>query len=162
LILDQLSEHKEDSQQRNWAVHEDFEVIKTLLEDVVKVVDEIDPSVSKTILKEDESRYINDLILLYQMEHRPKLRIALLHVFGCCCQLGEDFVSTLLCSVLPTELAQDLMQDHSDMTKFLTTALMLTMIFSTGEPVPYHHYVQVTFCKLFRLSFSLCGVWHSG
>ena len=142
-VLDQLTEHKEDSQQRNWAVHEDYEEIKTLLEDVVKVVDEIDPSISKAVLKEDESRYINDLILLYQMEHRPKLRIALLHVFGCCCQLGEEFVSTLLCSVLPTELAQDLMQDQSDMTKFLTTALMLTMIFSTGEPVPYHHYVQV-------------------
>ena len=88
-------------------------------------------------------RYINDLILLYQMEHRTKLRVALLHVFGCCCQLGEEFVSALLCSVLPTELAQDLMQDQSDMTKMLTTALMLTMIFSTGEAVPYHHYVQV-------------------
>ena len=86
---------------------------------------------------------MNDLILLYQMEHRTKLRVALLHVFGCCCQLGEEFVSALLCSVLPTELAQDLMQDQSDMTKMLTTALMLTMIFSTGESVPYHHYVQV-------------------
>lgn len=77
------------------------------------------------------------------MEHRNKLRVALLHVFGCCCQLGKEFISALLCSVLPTELAQDLMQDQNDITKLLTTALMLTMIFSTGESVPYHHYVQV-------------------
>ena len=57
-VLDQLSEHKEDSQQRNWAVHEDFTEIKSLLEEVVKVIDEIDPSISKTILKEDEYRYL--------------------------------------------------------------------------------------------------------
>ena len=86
---------------------------------------------------------MNDLILLYQMEHRTKLRVALLHVFGCCCQLGEEFVSALLCSVLPTELAQDLMQDQSDMTKMLTTALMLTMIFSTGESVPYLSLIHI-------------------
>ena len=99
------------------------------------------------------------------MEHRPKLRIALLHVFGCFCQLGADFVSTLLCSVLPTELAQDLMQDQSDMTKFLTTSLMLTMIFSTGEPVPYHHYVQVILLSSLKFEFlrlvCLAGCWHS-
>lgn len=34
-ILDQLVAHKEDSQQRNWAVHEDFHVIKELLENLV-------------------------------------------------------------------------------------------------------------------------------
>ena len=52
--LDQLSEHKEDSQQRNWAIHEDYSDIKTLLDEVVKTIDEIDPSISKSILKEDE------------------------------------------------------------------------------------------------------------
>lgn len=141
-VLDQLTAHKEDSQQRNWAIQEDFQTIKDLLDEVITVMDEIDPSICRSILQEDEHRYINDLVLYYQMEHRPKLRISLLHVFGCCCQLGEEFVSTLLCSVLPTELAQDMMQDQSDSMKFLSSALMLTMIFSTGEPVPYQHYVQ--------------------
>jgi len=142
-VLDELTQHKEDSQQRNWAVHEDFQTIKDLLNQLLTVMDEIDPSICRTVLQEDDYMYINNLIVYYQMEARPKLRISLLHAFGCFCQLGHDFISQILCSVLPTELAQDLMQDQSDLLKFLSTSLMLTMIFSTGEPVPYHHYVQL-------------------
>lgn len=141
-VLNQLTEHKEDSQQRNWAIHEDFLVIKELLENLMSIMDEIDPSICRSVLEEDEYRYINDLILYYQMESRSKLRISLLHAFGCFCQLGKQFLSQLLCSVLPTELAQDMLQDQADIFKFVSSSFLLTMLFSTGEPVPYHHYVQ--------------------
>lgn len=37
-VLNQLTEHKEDSQQRNWAIHEDFLVIKELLENLMSIM----------------------------------------------------------------------------------------------------------------------------
>jgi len=40
-VLDELTQHKEDSQQRNWAVHEDFQTIKDLLNQLLTVMDEI-------------------------------------------------------------------------------------------------------------------------
>lgn len=141
-ILNRLTEHKEDSQQRNWAVHEDFDVIKELLDSLIQTLGEIDPNISRSVLREDEYRYINDLIVYFQMEHRSELRITLLHAFGCICELGAEFVTQLLCSVLPTELALDIMQDQKDILKLLTCCLVLTMVFSTGESVPYNHYVQ--------------------
>ena len=81
-VLDRLTEHKEDSQQRNWAVHEDFEVIKGLLDSLLKTLSEIDGNIVRGVLRADEYRYINDLIVYFQMEHRSALRVSMLYVFG--------------------------------------------------------------------------------
>ena len=37
-ILDELTEHKEDSQQRTWAVHEDEEIICKLLNELMNIL----------------------------------------------------------------------------------------------------------------------------
>ena len=37
-ILDELTEHKEDSQQRTWAVHEDEGIICKLLKDLLSIL----------------------------------------------------------------------------------------------------------------------------
>lgn len=37
-ILDELTEHKEDSQQRTWAVHEDEGIISKLLKELLSIL----------------------------------------------------------------------------------------------------------------------------
>eukprot|EP00794_Sanderia_malayensis_P010019 gene10019-11042_t len=141
IILDELSKRKNDSQQRSWALHEDFHAIQQLLTKLLKILAEEKSDVCKKVLQEDDYGYLNDLIVYYQMEPRVGLRILLIQTFGCFCQFGYEFVSQLLCSVLPTELAKELMETEN-ISIFLNTALLLTMLFSTGENPPLKHYAQ--------------------
>ncbi|XP_047139623.1 NCK-interacting protein with SH3 domain isoform X1 [Hydra vulgaris] len=142
-ILDKLVKHKEDSQQRNWSIREDFSDIQKLLSQLIETLDEIDPCISCKILQDDEYRYLCELVIYYQMESRSKLRVYLLSVFERFCNFGQNFVSQLLCTVLPTEIAASMMREQNDLILFLKSSLVLTMLFSTGEPVPYHHYTQL-------------------
>lgn len=107
-------------------------------------------------------------------EHRVSLRLLLLKVFGAMCSLDAALISTLLNSILPMELARDLQTDtqgghlHISLSfprpcykpslpacpfflehqKMCYTALVLTMIFSMGEQVPYHHYGVSTVAQI--------------
>ena len=38
IILDDLSKRKDDSQQRSWALHEDFHIIQSLLNKLLKIL----------------------------------------------------------------------------------------------------------------------------
>ncbi|XP_065672349.1 NCK-interacting protein with SH3 domain isoform X4 [Hydra vulgaris] len=142
-IFDKLVKHKEDSQQRNWSIREDFSEIQKLLSQLIETLDEIDPCISRKVLQDDEYRYLCELVIYYQMESRSKLRVYLLSIFEHFCNFGQNFVSQLLCTVLPTEIAASMMREQNDLTLFLKSSLVLTMLFSTGEPVPYHHYTQL-------------------
>ncbi|XP_065060332.1 NCK-interacting protein with SH3 domain-like [Rhopilema esculentum] len=141
VILEDLSKRKDDSQQRSWALHEDYHIIEKLLTKLLKLLAGMDKAVSSKLLCEDDYHFLNDLVVYYQMEPRPGLRVLLIQTFGCCCELGYDFVTQLLCTVLPTELARELME-VKDITSFLNIALLLTMLFSTGEAIPLHQYAQ--------------------
>ena len=141
-VLDQLVEHKNDAQQRGWAVHEDFQPIQRLLDKLLQIMEEVDPNICRKVLQAQDFHYLNELVVYFQLESRAALRISLIQVFGCFCQFGANFITQLLCTVLPTELALDIMRDQTDIVKLLTSSLMLTMLFCTAEPVPYHHYVQ--------------------
>lgn len=90
--------------------------------------------------KVNHSEPVLSLVSYYQMEHRVSLRLLLLKVFGAMCSLDAALISTLLNSILPMELARDLQTDTQEHQKMCYTALVLTMIFSMGEQVPYHHY----------------------
>ena len=84
------------------------------------------------------------------METRRSLRSLLLDTFFIMCALDPSFViSLLLNSVLPLELAQDLFAHtpmHSggnkrkgDFERVRLTAILLTVIFSRGEPMPVQY-----------------------
>ena len=102
-------------------------------------------------------------------EHRVSLRLLLLKCFGAMCSLDAAIISTLVSSVLPVELARDMQtdtqgeratgsslppggvpatcrgSDHllctpADHQKLCYSALILAMVFSMGEAVPYAHY----------------------
>ncbi len=59
------------------------------------------------------------------------------------CSLDPVIVSLLLSSVLPLELAQDLFQNTEKVTRLRMCALLLTVIFSRGEPMPVQYFDQL-------------------
>ncbi|XP_067101368.1 NCK-interacting protein with SH3 domain-like [Osmerus mordax] len=140
VIFGDLARHREDSQQRSWALHEDHTLIACYLEELLKILTDADPEVCNRMCKTNHSEPVLSLVSYYQMEHRVSLRLLLLKVFGAVCSLDAALISTLLNSILPMELARDLQTDTQEHQKMCYTALVLTMIFSMGEQVPYHHY----------------------
>ncbi|XP_074533534.1 NCK-interacting protein with SH3 domain [Halichoeres trimaculatus] len=140
VIFSDLARHRDDSQQRSWALHEDHALIACYLEELLKILTDADPEVCKRMCKANHSENVLSLVSYYQMEHRVSLRLLLLKVFGAMCSLDAALISTFLNSILPMELARDLQTDTQEHQKMCYTALVLTMIFSMGEQVPYHHY----------------------
>uniref|UniRef100_A0A4W6ES79 NCK interacting protein with SH3 domain n=1 Tax=Lates calcarifer TaxID=8187 RepID=A0A4W6ES79_LATCA len=140
VIFSDLARHRDDSQQRSWALHEDHALIACYLEELLKILTDADPEVCKRMCKANHCENVLSLVSYYQMEHRVSLRLLLLKVFGAMCSLDAALISTLLNSILPMELARDLQTDTQEHQKMCYTALVMTMIFSMGEQVPYHHY----------------------
>ncbi|XP_020789844.1 NCK-interacting protein with SH3 domain isoform X2 [Boleophthalmus pectinirostris] len=140
VIFSDLARHCEDSQQRSWALHEDHALIACYLEELLKILTDADPEVCKRMCKANHCENVISLVSYYQMEHRVSLRLLLLKIFGAMCSLDAALISALLNSILPMELARDLQTDTQEHQKMCYTALVLTMIFSMGEQVPYHHY----------------------
>ncbi|XP_014908893.1 NCK-interacting protein with SH3 domain [Poecilia latipinna] len=144
VIFSDLARHRDDSQQRSWALHEDHALIACYLEELLKILTDADPEVCKRMCKSNNYENVLSLVSYYQMEHRVSLRLLLLKVFGAMCSLDAVLISTLLNSILPMELARDLQTDTQEHQKMCYTALVLTMIFSMGEQVPYHHYEHLS------------------
>ncbi|KAJ8404065.1 hypothetical protein AAFF_G00344150 [Aldrovandia affinis] len=143
VIFGDLARHREDSQQRNWALYEDHGLIACYLEELLQILTDADPEVCKRMCRANQSEPVMSLVSYYQMEHRVSLRLLLLKVFGAMCSLDSALISTLLNSVLPMELARDMHTDTQEHQKMCYSALVLTMVFSMGEQVPYHHYEQL-------------------
>uniref|UniRef100_A0AAY4AY04 SH3 domain-containing protein n=1 Tax=Denticeps clupeoides TaxID=299321 RepID=A0AAY4AY04_9TELE len=140
VIFGDLARHRDDAQQRSWALYEDHALIACYLEELLQILTDADPEVSKRMCKTNHFEPVLSLVSYYQMEHRVSLRLLLLKVFGAMCNLDSALISTFLNSILPMELARDLQSDTQEHQKMCYTALVLTMIFCMGEQVPYHHY----------------------
>ncbi|XP_058413762.1 NCK-interacting protein with SH3 domain [Diceros bicornis minor] len=140
VIFADLARRKDDAQQRSWALYEDEGVIRCYLEELLHILTDADPEVCKKMCKRNEFESVLALVAYYQMEHRVSLRLLLLKCFGAMCSLDAAVISTLVSSVLPVELARDMQTDTQDHQKLCYSALILAMVFSMGEAVPYAHY----------------------
>ncbi|XP_070789724.1 NCK-interacting protein with SH3 domain [Pituophis catenifer annectens] len=140
VIFTDLARHKDDAQQRSWALYEDENVICCYLEELLQILTDADPEVCKKMCRRNEFESVLSLVTYYQMEHRVPLRLLLLKCFGAMCNLDAAIISALVNSVLPMELARDMQTHTQDHQKMCYSALVLTMIFCMGEPLPYHHY----------------------
>ncbi|XP_029457144.1 NCK-interacting protein with SH3 domain isoform X2 [Rhinatrema bivittatum] len=141
VIFADLTRHKDDAQQRSWALYEDENVISCYLEELLLILTDADPEVCKKMCKKNEFESVHSLVAYYQMEHRVPLRLLLLKCFGAMCNLDAAIISALVNSVLPMELARDMQTHTQEHQKMCYSALVLAMVFSMGEPLPYHHYV---------------------
>ncbi|XP_023375296.1 NCK-interacting protein with SH3 domain isoform X1 [Otolemur garnettii] len=140
VIFTDLARRKDDAQQRSWALYEDEDVIRCYLEELLHILTDADPEVCKKMCKRNEFESVLALVAYYQMEHRASLRLLLLKCFGAMCSLDAAIISILVSSVLPVELARDMQTDTQDHQKLCYSALVLAMVFSMGEAVPYAHY----------------------
>ena len=65
----------------------------------------------------------SSFVLFYFKEERQSLRQLLVEIFGCLCGLKKEILSQLLCSVLPSELAMEIMKRKEGKKKFRTSQL---------------------------------------
>ncbi|XP_071960516.1 NCK-interacting protein with SH3 domain-like [Antedon mediterranea] len=143
VIFSELTSCKDDAQQRSWALHEDESIITEYLEELLSILNDADKCVSVGVIRQEEFEPLSTLVQYYQMETRTSIRLLLLKVFGCICSLDMFALSYLLTSVLPVEIARDTMTDTKNIQKLCFSALVLTMLFSQGESIPYTHYDQL-------------------
>uniref|UniRef100_A0A5F8H197 NCK interacting protein with SH3 domain n=1 Tax=Monodelphis domestica TaxID=13616 RepID=A0A5F8H197_MONDO len=119
-------------------------VMEQILISLVESKTDADPEVCRKMCQKNEFEPVLSLVAYYQMEHRVALRLLLLKCFGAMCSLDAAVISSLVTSILPMELARDMQTDTQDHQKMCYSALVLTMVFSMGEPLPYHHYEHLS------------------
>ncbi|XP_062598756.1 NCK-interacting protein with SH3 domain-like isoform X2 [Saccostrea cucullata] len=135
-LLEKITECKEDSQQRSWALHEDQHIISGYIEELLSILENAKPSTCRHAIASDGYECIHNLVQYYQMEVRLPLRISLLKVFGALCNLESSIISHLLYSILPLELVSEIRNQNQEAQRLSYVTGVLTMIFCTGEPVP--------------------------
>ncbi|XP_014609720.1 PREDICTED: NCK-interacting protein with SH3 domain isoform X1 [Polistes canadensis] len=143
IIFTELTTRKEDSQQRNWMLYEDESVIVENITELTSILTNADANVSRYILKQDQYDGVNVLIQYYQMEPRWTIRQLLLQSFGVMCSLDSIILTIMLNSILPMELARDMRSNPRNVQKLNYSSLLLSMIFSMGEPMPVTHWEQL-------------------
>ncbi|EDO27985.1 predicted protein, partial [Nematostella vectensis] len=116
-ILRALTEHKDDAQQRSWALDMDEPIITKQLNDLLTLLSDARRSVSRAVIRQRSMEHMESLVVYFQMEHRRSLRLLLLKVFGSLCRVDQGVIPELLCSVLPGELASS-MQTYPDDTSY--------------------------------------------
>ena len=143
VIFTELTSCKEDSQQRNWMLYEDESVIVDYIKELTSILTNADSNVSRYVLQQNQYNGVTILIQYYQMEPRWTIRQLLLQSFGVMCSLDSVILTIMLNSVLPMELGRDMRSNARNVTKLNYSSLLLTMIFSMGEPMPVTHLEQL-------------------
>ncbi|XP_041771010.1 NCK-interacting protein with SH3 domain [Anopheles merus] len=136
LIFAELSDCKNDSEQRTWMLHEDEADIRQYLAELIRILTDADPKICRSEMACDQYQSIINLVLYYQMETRWSIRKLLLAAFRAMCHLDYTTVDILLGSVLPLELVQDMVSNPRNIEKLQELANMLIIIFSIGRRMP--------------------------
>ena len=142
-LFERLTRCKEDDQQRNWMLYEDEGPIGDLLKNLSEALQQCDRSISIFVMSKFKYFYVHNLVEYFQMETRWSLRRLLIENFMLMCSIDSLIISLLLNSVLPLELAQDLYEHTTQVSRLRHCALLLTVVFSTGEPMPVHYFNQL-------------------
>jgi len=143
LAFANLKEIKDDAQQRNWAIEDDQSKISNILEEILTTLSSEDKKECLKVLSNDDFTAVVTLANYYQMESRVSIRLMALQVLAVVCSVSNKCISVLLSSVLPDELAREIRDDIHDVDRVCYSALLLSMVFSTGEPVPVSYYDSI-------------------
>ncbi|XP_014469950.1 PREDICTED: NCK-interacting protein with SH3 domain isoform X2 [Dinoponera quadriceps] len=143
IIFTELTSCKEDSQQRSWMLYEDESIIVEYIKELTEILTNADANVSRYVLRQDRYNGVTILIQYYQMETRWTIRQLLLQSFGVMCSLDPVVLTIMLNSILPMELARDMQSNPRNVLRLNYSSLLLTMIFSMGEPMPVTHLEQL-------------------
>ncbi|XP_065343031.1 NCK-interacting protein with SH3 domain [Cloeon dipterum] len=139
VVLEELATAKDDDQQRSWMLHEDEQTLKDYLSELQSILRDADSKVCIRVLERMQWEGVEVLLQFYQMECRWSVREFLLRALSGLCALHNTPRVIMLSSVLPMELARDMMSNPNDLARLVDSANLLTMIFSTGQPMPVTH-----------------------
>ncbi|XP_063406825.1 NCK-interacting protein with SH3 domain-like isoform X2 [Mytilus trossulus] len=135
-LLTKLTECKDDAQQRSWSLFADQQTISGYLEELLSILEKAKSSVCRKVIAKNRYEALHNLVEYYQMETRVSLRMTLLKCFGAMCSLEASIVSNLLYSILPLELVSEIQNKYDNLPLLCYVAIVLSMILSTGEPLP--------------------------
>ncbi|XP_078493646.1 NCK-interacting protein with SH3 domain-like [Ciona intestinalis] len=149
LAFANLCEIKDDAQQRNWAVQDDENDIIEILNQILALTSTLDTKYIP-LLHHNDNNALMTIANYYQMEPKVRIRLILLQIIGAICSISTKFISVFVTSVLPEELVREV-TDHarSDTMRVAYCCVVLSLLFSTGEPVPvaYDETIGETFVK---------------
>ncbi|KAI1280540.1 NCK-interacting protein with SH3 domain [Halotydeus destructor] len=135
---------KNDEQQRSWPVHEDEESIQNTLHELTKVLANANPKISRDVICKNSYDNVHMLITYFQMETRRSLRMELYVVLVEVIRLYPPVISDhILSSVLPSTMADEMVNYPSDTDRWNSAALLFTIIFSTGHKPPVNLYDHI-------------------
>ncbi|XP_076073672.1 NCK-interacting protein with SH3 domain-like [Mytilus galloprovincialis] len=135
-LLTKLTECKDDAQQRSWSLFADQQTISEYLDELLSILENAKSSVCRKVIAKNRYEALHNLVEYYQMETRVSLRMTLLKCFGAMCSLEASIVSNLLYSILPLELVSEIQNKYDNLPLLCYVAIVLSMILSTGEPLP--------------------------
>uniref|UniRef100_A0A1B6DI14 SH3 domain-containing protein n=2 Tax=Clastoptera arizonana TaxID=38151 RepID=A0A1B6DI14_9HEMI len=138
-VLSELVSCKEDAQQRSWELYEDEHLISANINELSSIVANADPSICQRVLSSNKYSNVCTLLEYYQMEVRWSIRELLLQAFHNMCNVHPPTIHVFLNSVLPMELARDMLSNSQSVQKLIHSASMLITIFSRGEAMPITH-----------------------
>uniref|UniRef100_A0A915KKG9 SPIN90/Ldb17 leucine-rich domain-containing protein n=1 Tax=Romanomermis culicivorax TaxID=13658 RepID=A0A915KKG9_ROMCU len=143
-LLDIVSEWCADHQERNWSLLEDeMQMIEAILE-LNSYIDKADPRVSLFAITREDFKALNDLVNVFNLEARIKIRVVLLQTIKLCCLLSPKIPRILLTTILPTELVQNvntaLVKDQIDSDIIHLAIDILVFLFCCGECIPFSLY----------------------
>ncbi|XP_059484381.1 NCK-interacting protein with SH3 domain [Neocloeon triangulifer] len=139
VVLEELATAKDDDQQRSWMLHEDEQTLKDYLSELQSILRDADSKVCIRVLERMQWEGVEVLLQFYQMECRWSIRECLLKALSGMCALHTTPRVIMLSSVLPMELARDMLSNPNDLARLVDSGNLLTMIFSTGQPMPVTH-----------------------
>ncbi|RWS01188.1 DUF2013 domain containing protein-like protein [Dinothrombium tinctorium] len=135
---------KNDEQQRSWPVHEDEDTIESYLKDIAKLFINANPSISREVICKHGYDNVHMLVTYFQMETRKRLRMRLYTVLFEIIRLADQIIPDyMLNSVLPSALANEMLNHYDDVERFTNAALLFTAIFSTGHKPPINIYEHI-------------------
>ncbi|KAK2151584.1 hypothetical protein LSH36_358g01009 [Paralvinella palmiformis] len=152
--FEELAPFQNHLEQRTSVFDEDDLLVRGRLDDLLDLLKTADSEMCWRVLEENGYTPVHTLVLYYQMETRVQLRLVTLQIFDALCHLNAKVVSELNNSVLPVELARGMTRQTAGSPTFMRSCLILTTIFSTGEPLPaihYEHFNEEFLKFLFRL-----------
>jgi hypothetical protein len=139
-LFQELADAKNDSEQRSWMLYEDEADITNYLTELIRILVDADAKICKYEMSCDAYNSINNLVQYYQMEARWNIRKLLLRTFKAMCLLDITCVEILANSVMPLELAQDMLNNPENYEKLSELSVMLIMIFSAGHKMPTQNF----------------------
>lgn len=125
---------KNDTQQRNWPVYEDEDIISSYLDELNSLLLGTDQKYLENEICSHNFENVQLLIAYFQMETRRSLRLKLLDTFISFIKLFNRITPDFfLTTVLPLELASEMQNYLSDNERWMKSSTLFTLIFSSGH-----------------------------